>query len=101
VTTDYLLRDTLPADSPIAAATIPLPEGKLSQFFGAQLRRLRAQHSMTQVDLARHLGAASQGHVSLLESGRKTPSIDLVLQCADLFGVTTDYLLRDTALTRM
>jgi DNA-binding XRE family transcriptional regulator len=27
---------------------------------------------------------------------RKEPSIDLVVQIADVFGVTTDYLLRDS-----
>jgi DNA-binding XRE family transcriptional regulator len=31
----------------------------------------------------------------LLETGRSEPSIELVLMLADIFGVTTDYLLRD------
>jgi DNA-binding XRE family transcriptional regulator len=54
------------------------------------------QRQMTQVELAQRLGLARQGYVSNLEAGRKAPSLDLVVQIADLFGVTTDYLLRDT-----
>jgi transcriptional regulator with XRE-family HTH domain len=51
---------------------------------------------MTQIELAQRLGLARQGYVSNLEAGRKAPSLDLVVQIADLFGVSTDYLLRDT-----
>lgn len=50
---------------------------------------------MTQVELAHLLGLARQGYISNLEAGRKMPSLDIVVQIADLFGVTTDYLLRD------
>lgn len=50
---------------------------------------------MHQADLARQLGLRTQAHISLLEAGHKEPSINLVLRIADLFGVTTDYLLRD------
>ena len=51
---------------------------------------------MTQEALAHQLGLARQGHVSNLEMGRKEPSLELVVLVADLFGVSTDYLLRDT-----
>ena len=37
-----------------------------------------------------------QGYISNLEAGRKAPSLELVVRVADLFGVTTDYLLRDS-----
>ena len=62
--------------------------------FGAKLRELRRQRGMTQVDLARRLGLR-QGHITNLETGRRGPTVDIVLRAADLFGVTTDYLLRD------
>ncbi len=68
----------------------------MSRLFGAKLRYLRTQQGLTQEDLARQLGLARQGHISNLEMSRKAPSIELVVQVADLFGVTTDYLLRDT-----
>jgi transcriptional regulator with XRE-family HTH domain len=45
--------------------------------------------------LTQYLNLASQAYVSNLEAGRKTPSPELVVRIADLFGVTTDYLLRD------
>jgi DNA-binding XRE family transcriptional regulator len=51
---------------------------------------------MTQEDLAQQLGLKRQGHVSNLEMGRKAPSLEMVVKIADVFGVTTDYLLRDT-----
>jgi transcriptional regulator with XRE-family HTH domain len=63
---------------------------------GAKLRYLRQQRQMTQEELARRLGLLRQGHISNLEMGRKAPSLELVVQIADLFGVTADYLLRDS-----
>lgn len=69
----------------------------MPRLLGEKLRYLRMQRQMTQVELAQQLGLARQGYVSNLEAGRKAPSLDLVIQIADLFGVTTDYLLRDTA----
>lgn len=68
----------------------------MSSLFGKKLRNLREQKGITQEDLARHLGLKRQGHVSNLEMGRKAPSLDLVVQIADFFEVTTDYLIRDS-----
>lgn len=62
--------------------------------FPERLRALRQSRYLTQAALAQQLGLVHQGHISNLEAGRKAPSIDLVLRIADLFGVTTDYLLR-------
>jgi transcriptional regulator with XRE-family HTH domain len=52
--------------------------------------------SVGQGDAARALGLGTQAHISHLESNRKEPSIGLVLKIAAFFGVTTDYLLRDS-----
>jgi transcriptional regulator with XRE-family HTH domain len=97
VATDYLLRDTVPVED---IAQYPANELSTSHppcdLFGAKLRHLRLSHHVTQSDLANQLALAAHAHVSFLEAGRKEPSIDLVLRIADLFGVTTDYLLRDT-----
>jgi transcriptional regulator with XRE-family HTH domain len=65
------------------------------RLFGDKLRYLRRQHRLTQTDLSRQLDLASQAYISDLEAGRKIPSLDLVVRIADLFSVTTDYLLRD------
>jgi transcriptional regulator with XRE-family HTH domain len=62
--------------------------------FGQKLTHLRRRHAMRQAELARRLGL-HQSFISYLEAGRKEPSITLVLRIADLFGVTTDYLVRE------
>jgi DNA-binding XRE family transcriptional regulator len=74
--------------------TAPCLWEPMPRLLGEKLRYLRMQRQMTQVELAQQLGLARQGYVSNLEAGRKAPSLDLVVQIADLFGVTTDYLLR-------
>jgi transcriptional regulator with XRE-family HTH domain len=95
--TDYLLRDTIAVEVAAPSTINTLADGKaLPQLFGAKLRALRLRHGWGQTDLARKLGLARRGYISNLETGRKAPSLDLVVQIADLFGVTTDYLLRDT-----
>jgi transcriptional regulator with XRE-family HTH domain len=66
--------------------------------FGERLRDLRLKRDLSQSELARLLGLAARAYISNLEAGRKMPSLDLAMQIAELFGVTTDYLLRDTVL---
>jgi transcriptional regulator with XRE-family HTH domain len=52
---------------------------------------------MSQTELARQLGmsARSKGYISEIESGAKVPPPERILLLARLFGVTTDYLIRD------
>src|SRR5262245_10876831 len=68
----------------------------MPHLFGDKLRTLRRQRGMTQSDLARHLGLASHSHVSYLERGLSAPSLELAIKAAGVFGVSVDYLLRDT-----
>ncbi len=97
VTTDYLLRDELPVDSQVTSSLKEAQRESLPiNQFGEKLRHLRQQQRLTQTALAQRVGLASQAYVSDLEAGRKVPSLDLVVRLAELFGVTTDYLLRDT-----
>jgi transcriptional regulator with XRE-family HTH domain len=97
VSIDYLLRDDLPIDAPIrfGEPEAPPPEVHWHRF-GEKLRSLRQQRKLTQVDVSQALALGTQAHISNLETNRKEPSIDLVLKIADVFGVTTDYLLRDS-----
>lgn len=96
VTTDYLLRDSIPAEEIALAADQPIANlESVPRLFGTTLRTLRLRQKLTQAELARRLGLARQGYISNLEAGRKAPSLDLVVRLADLFGVTTDYLLQD------
>jgi len=53
------------------------------------------RHDMTLKELASELGLTAHGYISELESGKKVPTAELVLNVARLFEVTTDELLRD------
>ncbi len=61
--------------------------------FGEKLRLLRKQDGLSQAQVADRLGV-NQSHVARIEKGLK-PSVDLILKIADIFGVTTDQLMRD------
>jgi transcriptional regulator with XRE-family HTH domain len=63
--------------------------------FGEKLRVLRNQRRMTLQQLAGALGYTTHSYLSEIESGKKQPTIDLVLGVAQLFNVTTDELLKD------
>jgi transcriptional regulator with XRE-family HTH domain len=95
VSTDYLLRDALCVKQQQASLDSSDQDVAL-HLFGAKLRILRLQHGLSQGDLAQQLGLARRGYISNLETGRKLPSLELVVLIADLFGVTTDYLLAGT-----
>ena len=62
--------------------------------FGEKLQKLRAGAGMSQDALAERLGVSRQA-VSRWERDETMPEVDKVIQLADLFGVTTDYLLRE------
>ncbi|HEU5098342.1 MAG TPA: helix-turn-helix transcriptional regulator [Roseiflexaceae bacterium] len=96
---EYFLRDTIPIDRinlPNTSTPTPLPEpDRVPYAFGTNLHTLRLQHGISQTVLARQLGLTSRAYISSLEAGEKLPSIDLLIQIADLFTVTTDSLLHN------
>lgn len=95
VSTDYLLRDTIPLEPlPLSTFSPFVEQITVSEPFSTKLRELREQHKLTQLELAHRLGLARQAYISNLESGRKAPSLDLVVRIADLFKVKTDDLLQ-------
>lgn len=61
---------------------------------GALIRRLRLGKDMTQSALAEILGVSVQA-VSKWERGTAVPDTDNIVQLSKLFGVTTDYLIKD------
>jgi transcriptional regulator with XRE-family HTH domain len=65
------------------------------QRFGEKLRTLRTQRGMTLKELALELGLSAHGYISELESGKKKPTAEFVLNVARLFDVNTDQLLKD------
>ena len=60
--------------------------------FGDKLRALRTEAGMTQPDLAKRLNI-TKSVVSYYELQERTPSPDVLIQLADIFHVSTDYLL--------
>lgn len=60
--------------------------------FGDKLKMLRTEAGMTQTELAKRL-SITKSVVSYYELQERTPSPDVLIQLADIFHVTTDYLL--------
>lgn len=56
------------------------------------LRLLRTYHQLTQVELAKRLGI-SNSYLSELESGDKTPPLDLLDKYSDIFKMPTSSIL--------
>ena len=54
----------------------------------------RKRNGWSQEELAEKLGVSRQS-VSKWESAQSVPDLNRILQLADIFGVTTDYLLKE------
>ena len=63
--------------------------------FGERLKELRESQGMSQTDLAEHLNVSRQS-VGGYENYTTIPPADIVVKIADLFNVTSDYLLGRT-----
>lgn len=102
ISVDYLLRDNIPVDASVSAEKVLAVREQRSTYgfetLGERIRRLRLASGLLQADFARSLGLASHSHVSYLESGRKEPSIKLLIQIADYFEMSVDDLIRGTSL---
>ena len=59
-----------------------------------KITELRRQHSWTQDDLAERLDVSRQS-VSKWEGAQAAPTLDKIVEMSRLFGVSTDYLLKD------
>lgn len=60
-----------------------------------RLKKLRQSMNLPQEQLARLLGV-DRSTISSYESNMRQPSLDTLSRMADVFGVTTDYLLGRT-----
>lgn len=60
--------------------------------FGEKLHQLRTDNHLTQQDVANRLGM-TKSNISYYESGIKTPPSDILIKLANIFHVSTDYLL--------
>ena len=57
------------------------------------LHDVRTSRGITQEELAVRLGLASKQHVSRMENGERSCSIDLLIELSCILHVSTDYLL--------
>jgi len=60
--------------------------------FSEQLKELRKQMNLKQCDVAKALNMTQQ-NISLYESGNSTPNIESLIQFADFFNVSVDFLI--------
>ncbi|KAF5048666.1 helix-turn-helix protein [anaerobic digester metagenome] len=56
------------------------------------IRNLRIKNNLSSKELSKILNI-SESSVSLYESGKRKPSLGLIIKIADYFSVSTDYLL--------
>jgi len=80
--------------SPAPAKPRPQPSA-FSRAIGIRLRELREERGWTQRELDSRLGIL-QSKLSKYESGTHQPSLRTLVRMANLFGVSTDYLLTGT-----
>ena len=57
-----------------------------------QIIFLRKRAGMSQLELAKKLNIGPSA-IGMYEQGRRTPSVDLLINMASLFGVSLDYLI--------
>ncbi len=60
--------------------------------FGNKLKTLREKKGLSQKQLGLQLGL-TKSTISAYENGLRKPSYDVLIVIADIFNVTTDYLL--------
>lgn len=62
--------------------------------FGEKLQKLRKAQGLSQEELAGRLSVTRQT-ISKWELDQSTPELALLAQLSDIFGITTDYLIKD------
>lgn len=60
--------------------------------FSGKLKNLRIEHGDTQSSLAAKLNV-SQNAVYNWENGKREPNLETIIKIADIYGVSTDYLM--------
>lgn len=69
-------------------------ERLVKMILAEKIIKLRKQNGWSQEELAEQMGISRQS-VSKWESGNSIPDLDKIIKMSGIFGVTTDYLLKD------
>ena len=72
--------------------TVIMQESAIRKALGTRVKELRKQRSWTQKELSEKLGIRF-GQLNKYESGLHTPPVDKLVQLAEIFGTTIDFLL--------
>lgn len=64
----------------------------MTKKFGKRIARIRQQHRVSQREASEFFGI-SRGHLSDIERGAKSPSVEVLLKICRGMGQTPDYLL--------
>lgn len=64
------------------------------------IRRLRLARGMNQIEFGKLVGVTKQC-VSNWENDNVLPSVEMLVKIADIFGVSTDYLLGRTSIAQI
>lgn len=65
------------------------------EIFAQRVKKLRQEHKKTQKEMAEFLGVGLRAY-QYYEGAKHYPEVPGLMKLADLFGVTTDYLLGRT-----
>ncbi len=100
---DYLLGLTTDPQKPTMVELVEAPsigdtesEEPAARLFGQKLLALRLRAGWSQNELAHRLGHGSHVYLNRVEAGMKQPSLGLAIATAQLFAVSSDFLLRDS-----
>ena len=72
-------------------------DGSLEKQIGEKITLLRKRFGVKQRDLARYLNV-TVSTISHYESGTNVPNVNILVQLAEYFGVSVDYILGNTEL---
>jgi len=72
----------------------------LAASIGTRIRQLRLSHNWSQTELARRIGV-NKSVISFYELGARFPTYDNLVRICDIFGVSTDYLIRGREVMKM
>jgi transcriptional regulator with XRE-family HTH domain len=72
--------------------TNTMPDPKIRKDFGLRVKNLRKQHKWTQKELGKMINTPFS-MLNKYESGLNAPPMEKLIQLAEVFGTTVDYLL--------